>query len=61
MPPWLLSISDVSPFKWGILAMEGAVWRGFEFGDMLLPCGVLCAIGAVFFAIGVTIFRRIEA
>lgn len=61
MPPWLLSLSDFSPFKWGILAMEGAVWRGFTFVDMLTPCGVLCGIGVVFFAIGVAVFRRIEA
>ncbi|MCA8942840.1 MAG: ABC transporter permease [Planctomycetes bacterium] len=60
MPPWLASVSNVSPFKWGILAMEGAVWRGFDLVDMLLPCGILVAIGAVFFGVGVAVFRRID-
>lgn len=60
MPPWLLALSDFSPFKWGIYSMEGAVWRGFELADMLAPCGILLALGAVFFGIGVWIFRRFE-
>ncbi len=60
MPSWLLTVSNVSPFKWGIYAVEGAVWRGFSFTDMLLPCGILIAIGAVLFWIGVAIFRRID-
>lgn len=60
MPDWLITASNFSPFKWAILAMEGAVWRGFTLGDMALPCGVLLGIGAVFFALGVAIFRRID-
>lgn len=58
MPSWLLALSDFSPFKWGILAMEGAIWRGFEVGDMLAPCAILLGLGAAFFAVGVWIFRR---
>lgn len=60
MPSWLLALSDVSPFKWGILAMEGAIWRGFGLGDMLVPCAILVGIGAAFFAGGVWIFQRGE-
>ena len=60
MPSWLQTASNASPFKWGILAIEGAIWRGFSFGDMLLPCGILIASGALFFALGVFVFRRSE-
>lgn len=58
MPPWLLALSDASPFKWGIYAMEGAVWRGFTLVDMALPCGLLVGVGALCFGFGVVVFRR---
>lgn len=60
MPPWLLALSDYSPFKWGIYSMEGAIWRGFDLGEMLMPCGILVGLGAVFFTIGVWVFRRLD-
>jgi len=60
MPSWLLALSDYSPIKWGILAMEGAIWRGFTLADMVPPCGILVGIGALFFALGVWIFRRMD-
>lgn len=60
MPDWLVKASAVSPFKWAITSIEGAVWRGFDLGDMALPCTVLVAIGAATFALGVAIFRKVE-
>ncbi len=60
MPSWLVTASAISPFRWAIQSIEGAVWRGFDLGDMLLPCGVLLATGAAFFALGVWIFTRTE-
>lgn len=57
MPEWLSSIGSVSPVKWAILAMEGAVWRGYTPAQMLLPCGVLTAVGVVGFAVGARVFR----
>lgn len=60
MPPWMRNISHFSPVKWGILAMEGAIWRGFSLTEMLLPCAVLIAIGAVFFALGVVTLRKAQ-
>ncbi len=60
MPPWMRSISHVSPIKWGILAMEGGIWRSFTVTEMLLPCGVLLAFGAAFFALGVLMLRRTQ-
>jgi ABC-2 type transport system permease protein len=53
MPDWMLRISNFSPVKWGIYALEGAVWRGFRLQEMLLPCGILIAIGVICFLLGV--------
>jgi len=60
MPPWMLTLSNLSPVKWGIYAIEGAVWRDFSLLEMLLPCGILVGIGVGLFALGVWVFRRVE-
>ena len=52
MPPWMLTAGNISPIKWAILAIEGAMWRHFSVAEMLLPCGILVAFGAVCFVIG---------
>jgi ABC-2 type transport system permease protein len=56
----LVKISHFSPVKWSVLALEGAIWRGFSFTDMLLPAAVLLGIGAVGFAVGVSVLTRSE-
>jgi len=58
MPSWMKSISNFSPMKWGVVAIEGAIWRGFSFTEMLTPIVVLLSFGLVFFVIGATIFTR---
>jgi ABC-2 type transport system permease protein len=58
MPEWMLTVSTVSPVKWGILALEGAIWRGFDWQEMLLPCGILLAVGVGAFGLGVRILSR---
>ncbi len=58
MPSWMQRFSHFSPVKWGILAMEGAIWRDFSIGEMLFPCGVLLLIGLVLFLLGVLMLRR---
>lgn len=60
MPKWLQNISDVSPVRWSILVMEGGIWRGFTFGELLPWCGLLVGTGIVAFAAGVVVFRRVE-
>ena len=60
MPPWLREIGHVSPVKWGILAIEGGLWRGLTFVEMLLPLGVLLGIGMATFTIGAVVFARRE-
>jgi ABC-2 type transport system permease protein len=58
MPSWMQTVGNLSPVKWAILGLEGAVWRGFSFSEMLLPCAVLLGFGAVCFAIGVSGLRE---
>ena len=58
MPTWMQRISHFSPVKWGIFAMEGAIWRNFSAVEMLMPCGILLASGAAFFGLGVLMLRR---
>jgi ABC-2 type transport system permease protein len=60
MPGWLQGLGSFSPVKWGILAIEGGIWRGFSFVEMLKPCGILLTVGAVSFAVGVGVLRRTE-
>jgi ABC-2 type transport system permease protein len=60
MPGWLQTASHASPVKWAILAMEGAIWRGFSLAEMLLPCAILVGVGGAAFAAGVANFARIE-
>jgi ABC-2 type transport system permease protein len=60
MPQWMRTISHVSPVKWSILVMEGAIWRNFSASEMALPCAILIAVGLVCFAIGASAFRWTE-
>lgn len=61
MPAWMVSASHASPVKWAILAYEGAIWRGFSAQEMVLPCVVLLATGALAFAIGARRFSAVSA
>jgi ABC-2 type transport system permease protein len=60
MPDWLKALSDISPIKWGILALEGAIWRDFTFSELLKPYLVLVGFGMVSFIIGARLFRWSE-
>ena len=57
MPRWMAQVGVVSPVRWSITAFEGAIWRGFSFQEMLLPCGILTAIGIVCFVVGTRTLR----
>jgi ABC-2 type transport system permease protein len=58
MPAWMQTVSNISPTKWNIVALEGAIWRGNSLAEMLLPCGILMVIGAAGFALGVRFLSR---
>ena len=57
MPAWMQTLSGVSPMKWAVLAIEGALWRNFSLQEMLLPCGILLGIGLISFSLGVRAFK----
>lgn len=60
MPMWMQNLSNISPMKWALIAFEGGVWRGTSPADMLLPCGILLAVGVVGFTAGAAAFKRRE-
>lgn len=58
MPPALRAVSGVSPFTWAVRGIEGALWRGYSWGEMATPCAVLLGFGAVGFGLGTLMFLR---
>lgn len=58
MPGWMQTLGSVSPVKWGIMAVEGALWRNYTFAEMARPCGFLLGFAVVLFALGTAISRR---
>jgi ABC-2 type transport system permease protein len=58
MPEWMLTVSNFSLVKWGVLAIEGAIWRGFSWGEMAFPLLILVAVGALAFWIGARALTR---
>jgi ABC-2 type transport system permease protein len=61
MPEWMQRLSDLSPIRWGILALEGALWRGLGPRELLVPSLILGAVGAVAFGLGLRRTQRREA
>jgi ABC-2 type transport system permease protein len=58
MPGFMRAISNVSPVKWSIVALEGAIWREFTLLEMLFPCAVLLLFGTVGLAVGTFLLSR---
>jgi ABC-type multidrug transport system permease subunit len=58
MPSWMLTAGNISPVKWAILSLEGAIWRNFTLNEMMLPSVILLSFGAVCFAIGLRGLRE---
>jgi ABC-2 type transport system permease protein len=58
MPRWMASASSASPFKWAILAYEGALWRGFSPGEILVPWAILATGALVSGGLGLWRMRR---
>jgi ABC-2 type transport system permease protein len=56
MPPWMRTVSSVSPFKWATEALDLAIWRARSPEEMLLPCGVLVGVGVIGFLLGAKLF-----
>lgn len=58
MPDFVQTLSDYDPVKWAVYSMEGAIWRDFSFTEMLKPCGILIAVGAVSATLGSWMISR---
>jgi ABC-2 type transport system permease protein len=61
MPKFLLTASVISPFRWAIFAVEGAIWRGLTVTQLLPSFGALILFGVVGFAIGGYGFAKAQA
>lgn len=61
MPEFIQRLSILSPVRWAILAIEGAVWRQFSWAEMAWPCLILIGIGLAGFALGSFILQRTQA
>ncbi len=57
MPRFMQLIAGASPFKWLILATEGALWRGSSLAEMAMPCGILVGVGVIGLILGALLFR----
>ena len=55
MPEWLLKLSDLSPVKWGISALEGATWRRLAWPDLRPQLLGLAFAGALCFGAGAAV------
>ena len=58
MPGFMQTLSNLSPIKWGILAIEGAIWRDFSIYEMMLPCSILVIVGLIGMTIGTVVLSR---
>lgn len=56
MPPWLQDASDLSPVKWGIVALEGATWRSFSWPELYRYLTFLVGLGVLGFVAGASVF-----
>ena len=60
MPAWMQSLSNWSLVKWVVLGVEGAVWRGFGWGEMARVLALPVLAGAVGILIGTRALQRSE-
>lgn len=58
MPEWMQQAGQFSPVRWAIMALEGALWRGLTWRELMQPCLYLVGLGVACFALGVAILQR---
>ena len=58
MPEWLSALSSISPGKWSILLMEGAIWRNYSIVEALFPAAILIGLGGLGCVAGVRNLNR---
>jgi ABC-2 type transport system permease protein len=58
MPEWMQDVGRLSPVRWAIMVLEGTLWRGFGWRELVRPCATLLGIGLLSFTLGVMLLRR---
>lgn len=58
MPEFISQMSVVSPVRWAILSIEGAIWRDFSWGLILQDVAILLGFGLVGLFVGIWNHRR---
>ncbi|MCA9261598.1 MAG: ABC transporter permease, partial [Planctomycetales bacterium] len=58
MPGFMKTLSNFSPVKWSVLALEGSIWRGFTWRELLGPYVILLAVGSICMACGTLLLSR---
>lgn len=58
MPRWMQTVGSVSPVKWAIVGLEGALWRGFDLRQMAAPLGALAVVGVAGFIVATGLHAR---
>lgn len=61
LPSWMQTLSYGSPVRWGVIALEGATWRGLSALELLPSCGVLLGIGAGCFLLSTQVSPKVNA
>jgi linearmycin/streptolysin S transport system permease protein len=57
MPAWMQTVSNFSIVKYAVLSVEGAVWRGFDWSEMLPVLAVPLAVGLAGIVIGTRVLQ----
>ena len=58
MPSWMQSLSVISPVRWNVEALEGAIWRQYSIGEMAISLSILLFVGAIGFIVGTIAISR---
>jgi ABC-2 type transport system permease protein len=58
MSGFIRQLSFLSPVRWAIVAIEGAIWRDFSLAEMVFPCSILLGVGAVSIVLGSVLLSR---
>jgi len=61
MPEWLVTIGAFSPVRWGLVALEQALWRGGEVRAWLDPSLLLVGVGMFGLMLGALVLKRSHA
>lgn len=58
MPSWMQTMALISPIRWAIVTLEGAIWRQYSLFDMLLPIAVCLSLAALGYLLAIRQFER---